>query len=264
MKRKVSAMSRVIIDMMIDGRIVRKINHAGRTYLPVEYGREFSIRITNNNSYRVCAVVSVDGLSVMNGEKANHDDPGYIVDAHSNMTVRGWRRGDEEVAAFEVSGKSESYAERVGKGGNTGVIGVVVYPEKRRVRERRRRRIGRSSRLYKSALSPREELTSGGIVLPDDACDFDGEPTARCMSFNAAMSTPQHAGTGYGDSLEDRVRRVDFDRDQNQKSVVALYYDTVDGLRQKGVPVDTVVGCPNPFPGEPDQLYCPAPSGDWR
>jgi len=249
-------MSNVTIDMRVDGRTVRKINHAGRTYLPVECGREFTIRIQNNNNYRICAVVSVDGLSVMTSEEASHDDSGYIVDRNSHMEVRGWRRGDEEVAAFEVTGKHGSYAARTGKGTtNTGVVGVVIYPEKKRKRTT-------SPPLRRYARSgEREEPTSGGIVLPDD-CRFDGG--VRCMSLNSAVPTPQRAGTGYGESIQDRTMRVDFDRDLNRKSIVALYYDTVNGLKEKGVPVDTVVGCPNPFPGEPDQLYCPPPPGDWR
>jgi hypothetical protein len=256
-------MSNVTIDMRVDGRTVRKVVHAGRTYLPVEYGKEFTIRITNNNSYRVCAVVSVDGLSVMTGEQASHDDPGYIVAGHSNMEVRGWRRGNSEVAAFEVTGKSGSYSARAGKGTkNTGVIGVVVYPEKRRVRKAtvpisaQSRSLGFDDDGYEH-----EEYTSGGIVLPDEG------PVMRSLSARATRTrgaVPQRAGTGYGESIRDEVRQVEFDRDTNRKSIVALYYDTVDGLREKGVPVDTVVGCPNPFPAEPEQLYCPPPPGDRR
>jgi len=240
-------MSKVTIDMRVEGRTVRKINHAGRTYLPVECGREFTIRITNNNRHKVCAVVSVDGLSVMTGEEASHDDSGYIVDGNSHIEVRGWRRGDEEVAAFEVTGKHGSYSARAGKGTkNTGVIGVVIYPEKRRVRTSRRRLMS-----FDADGPEREELTSGGL-----------ESFSRGLSRGGLQ--PQNAGTGYGASIQDRTRRVDFDRDLERKSVIALYYDTVDGLRDKGVPVDAVVGCPNPFPGEPDQLYCPAPPGDRR
>ncbi len=254
-------MSNVTIDMRVDGRTVRKINHAGRTYLPVECGREFTIRIQNNNNYRICAVVSVDGLSVMTGDEASHDDSGYIVDRNSHMEVRGWRRGDDEVAAFEVTGKRGSYAARAGKGTkNTGVIGVAIYPEKRRVRKR----IRNTMSFCDDGLE-REEYTSGGIVLPDSNESF---MASRCLNTNVATSKgslqPQSAGTGYGESIRDRTRRVDFDRDLTRKSIVALYYDTVDGLRDKGVPVDAVVGCPNPFPGEPEQLYCPPPPGDWR
>lgn len=274
---KGNAMRNVIIDMCVNGRSVRKINYAGRTYLPVETGREFTIRITNRNHFRVTAVVSVDGLSVMTGDEATHDDPGYVIAANSHMEVRGWRRGDSEVAAFEVTGKGGSYSAQTGKGTrNTGVIGVVLYPEKRRrpirpSRPRVDRRRPNSRRLAKGMGFAddieREELTSGGITLPDSddnvrmCCALDGGNDGLVRRLQSAE---QQAGTGYGESIQDNVMRVDFDRDHARKSIVALYYDTVDGLRDKGVPVDTVVGSPDPFPGEPDELYCPAPPGDSR
>ena len=61
-----------------------------------------------------------------------------------------------------------------------------------------------------------------------------------------------------GDLQRDRVVEVDFDEDNSRKSVITLYYDTVKGLRDKGVPVPSM-NEPNPFPAEPTRARYTCP-----
>ena len=46
--------------------------------------------------------------------------------------------------------------------------------------------------------------------------------------------------------------------DENSKEIIVLYYDSIDGLRAKGIPME-VISRPNPFPKEPHKFYCPEP-----
>ena len=62
----------------------------------------------------------------------------------------------------------------------------------------------------------------------------------------------EQLGTEYGESRYSRVREVVFKRRNRKKpdALITLYYDSYDGLRARGVPVD---------PPEPVYPYTPAP-----
>ena len=241
------------VSMLVGGMPVRKVSHNGKTYLPVEAGTEFVIRVENHTRERVAAVVSVDGLSVLDGEQASHESPGYVVDPGSYVDIEGWRRSEQEVAAFEVKGPSEAgYSEQMGHGRkNVGVIGCVIIPERRRpVRPRGTIAKGgpRGQSLGLDADYEREELTSGGIVLSDAHREKTGDSMrSRRVQLNAMNAAPtrQDASAGYGRKVDSHSYQVQFDRDLKRKQVISLYYDTVDALVAKGVPVE--VG-PDPFP----------------
>lgn len=202
-----------VVEMLIDGLPVRKISYCGKTYLPVEMGKTFELKITNNSPKKISAVVSVDGLSVLSGSSARSDGPGYIIDAWNNVTIDGWRKSLSKVASFIIGHSNQSYASKMGKPSNVGGIGVAIYAEKKR-----------------------------------------RWPVVPIKLDEQAVITEKIHGCLKSDSL---VEETVFTKDLSSKVVVVLHYNTVEKLREQGVPVDT--NSINPFPGEPQRFFCPSP-----
>ena len=201
---------RVGLEVLVDGRPLRTVSHRCKTYLPVpRLGAEYEIRVWNQGARRVTAIVSVDGLSVINGRPASEDHPGYIVAPRGDILIKGWRRDRDTVAAFSFEEREKSYASRVGHPENIGVIGLVAIED-----------MGR-----------RPEL-----VLEKK----DSAPSAT-----GTREAPGGTGTGYGRDVDSPVYYETFVR-SNNKRTVTFYYDTVDALRKAGVPVDEPF--PVPFP----------------
>jgi hypothetical protein len=93
----------------------------------------YEIRLTNNCSRQRLAVISVDGINVIDGETAGYDGPGYVLRAWETLNLKGWRRDDNKVAKFTFQPQDKSYSNRTGRGTkNTGIIGVAVFEEKAR------------------------------------------------------------------------------------------------------------------------------------
>ena len=114
-----------------DGRILDTYSHRGRSYVLGMAGGRYSIRLKNPTARRVEAVISVDGLDVIDGETADFAGKrGYVVPAYGELLVDGFRTSTTQVAAFRFSSVADSYAERKGKGRNVGVIGVAIFDEK--------------------------------------------------------------------------------------------------------------------------------------
>ena len=114
-----------------DGRVLDTYASGGRSYVLGASGGRYSIRLKNPTARRVEAVISVDGLDVIDGEGADFTGKrGYVVPAYGELTVDGFRTSTTAVAAFRFSAVADSYADRKGKGRNVGVIGVAIFDEK--------------------------------------------------------------------------------------------------------------------------------------
>lgn len=101
----------------------------GDLYAVGEAGARYTIGVENNSAYRYEVVASVDGLDVVDGSEADFTKRGYVLDPYTSFVIEGWRTGDDTVAAFRFSDMDDSYAGRVGKGRNIGVIGVAFFHE---------------------------------------------------------------------------------------------------------------------------------------
>jgi hypothetical protein len=202
---------RISMEVLVDGQPARTIQHDGKTYLPVaRLGTEYQIRVWNYGPRRIAAIVSVDGLSVINGKPASESQPGYLVEPNSSILIKGWRRNLDTVAAFSFEEREKSYATQVGRPENLGVIGLIAVEEE----------------------TPRPRLAIEEKAAP-----------AGLRSHADVGGT----GTGYGRDIDSHVVHVPFVRSAN-KRFVTLYYDTEEALRRAGVLVDRPT--PVPFPGD--------------
>jgi len=113
------------------GRPYETVSAAGRIYVAGAEGRRYRLRLHNRTGQRLEVVASVDGLDVMDGGRAGLEKRGYLVDPHSTLTIEGFRRNLEEVAAFRFGAVADSYAARTGDDRNVGVIGFAFFDERR-------------------------------------------------------------------------------------------------------------------------------------
>ena len=262
-------------EILVNGHAVREYSHKERTYIEGRKGQNYVIKIRNNGSRRILAIPTVDGLSVLDGKTADYSSPGYIVDGYSSLTVKGWRRSDDEVAEFFFSTNDDSYSASMGKGGNQGVIGVAVFREKEKdpivkytIIDHHHCNIygcphcwpihwyhtssGTSSgsvNLTATNTSNTFQMKSEEAALSKQMKDFDGAA--------AASQVKQDLGTGWGDTLRDRVQRVEFEKEKVPDAVFEIYYNTREQLQALGVDFDTQIKyiTPSAFPGG----YCEPP-----
>jgi hypothetical protein len=205
---------RVNLDVLVDGQPVRLVSHEGRLYLPVpRLGVEYALRVTNHGPRRITAVLSVDGLSVLNSKPASVHQPGYIVDPTRSIVIQGWRRDRDTVKAFTFEPRHRSYAWQLGHRGNVGVIGLVAIEEWGRL--------------------PRE-------FLEDRPGGFAGSLKARSAEVGGT-------GTGAGRDIDSPVILVPFVRSSHRRAIT-IYYDTPEALRRAGIPIDPPR--PVPFPAD--------------
>ncbi len=123
--------SNLTVEVLVKGRPVREFyHHDGNVYIEGRKNSEFELKIRNNTFNRVLVIPSVDGLSVMDGKKAETNSAGYIIKALSAVTIPGWKLDNSEVAKFFFQGKKgEGYAAQMEESGNEGVLGFMFFEE---------------------------------------------------------------------------------------------------------------------------------------
>jgi hypothetical protein len=215
-----------------------------RFYVEARPRGHYDLQIVNRTGERVGVELTVDGLNVISGER---DQPGpdrmYILGPWESTTVRGWRSSLDEVRRFTFVDEKVSYAARSGKANSKmGWIEMEVYRE--RTRERRQTRRG-----WWPWRTPREEAPEAEAKRrdTDDRGARAGSPAEKSEGADAQArpeSAPRSAapapaqsypGTGWGESLEDRVRLVDFDAETTPAERLVLRYEYRAALRALGV-----------------------------
>ena len=218
--------------------------HDGRAYVVGRPGSEYWIGVRNRRTEDVLAVVSVDGVNVMNGQTASPDQSGYIVSPWNRVDITGWRKSMNDIATFYFTSLGDSYAARTDRPRNVGVIGVALFQRKRSYEPRYEEPAAGAFDNWS-----KREQSEAQRPAPADS--------ARAKSYGSAPSAP--LGTGHGRREESRITWVDFDRTDAPMETITIYYDSYRNLVARGI-VQPAYGrrTPDPFP---NAAFAPDP---WR
>lgn len=104
---------------------------SGRRILVGRHNQRYMLRIVNRSARRFEIVASVDGLDVIDGRPASVRKRGYLLLPYAVLEIKGFRRSTKYVASFRFNTVRRSYASRIGRGRNIGVIGVALFSEAR-------------------------------------------------------------------------------------------------------------------------------------
>ena len=231
----------------INGRTVDEYPHTDNNiYIEGRPGSEYTIEIKNNSHEEICAIPSVDGLSIFDGKEAGLNSKGYIIDRFGKIVIPGWTLNNNQVAKFEFGDTKSSYTNQMGNGtSNTGVIGVMIFRKK--------------PEPVLMASSMRGMLCGSGGSGP---ATMDWHSHTDDASSDAAAA--QSLGTGFGGTQAFNVREVSFEKrdPQNPDALLALFYDSVRGLERRGIRVG-VKHNPSPFPTYVSQTTGCTPPPGW-
>jgi hypothetical protein len=243
------------------------------------------------------AVTSVDGVNVISGETAAVNQSGYVFYAWQAYDIAGWRKSNQEIAAFTFTSIPKSYAARTGRPQNVGVIGVALFRE-RYVPPPPPAPVGNvgpgvppaaassAARDQQEDMELEERQVTGSRALPPSAPSGSAGPGGGAARGGAPgggsgraggaasgaaagigqaeqsqSSASPSLGTGHGRREASAVVNVAFERAQaTPDEVIRIRYDSHDNLVAMGVIPPAPQPRPlDPFPNTPDRRYVPDP-----
>ena len=276
-------------EILVNGKPIQEYlhrlspNEVFKTFVEGKKGTTFSLRIRNNSGERILAIPAIDGLSVMNGETASYNSSGYVIKPHSSLTIDGWRTSDAEVAQFYFSKAGQSYAAKIDNDGNVGVIGLVIFKEKKNEMDELLKKLKDMDDKINRQPAPwiiekhihHEHChcwkcnpvkwewysVSGGTDhmcqasnLTANAFSAQAEPTRSSMQVKTMK---QELGTGWGEYKKSEVVTVEFEKEKTPEAVFEMYYNTREQLEKIGIDFNSkpVYVAPQAFPNQ----YCKPP-----
>jgi hypothetical protein len=152
--------------VLVNGKPVTEVVHNGQTYIEGRKKTTYELYFRNNSHMQVLVVPSVDGMSVIDGESAGKQSPGYVVDPWSEVTIPGWTVNGQEAAEFVFHAQGaywsdeQTYAEEIeADSSNQGALGFMVF-------HRKVRKSYSSTRLKSRSHKPMFDMNGNGTGNP--------------------------------------------------------------------------------------------------
>lgn len=262
------------LQVLVDGQPATALEHAGEHYVLGRLGARYTLRIVNHSERRIEAVVSVDGLDVIDGKRADYAKKrGYLVPAWGSIEIDGWRLSAEQAAAFRFSAVADSYAGRTGSARHVGVIGAAIFPERYVPPP-----VQLPIRPYARGMGA-DDVRESAPSARADAMNELGAESSGATAGRARSAAPQKQqrpglGTEFGEAVSSHVTEVQFVRARSHtpERLLGLRYNDREGLIAMGVELEPRCDAAcrelelrrsaSPFPVA-DRRYAAPPSG-WR
>lgn len=208
------------------GQALQVYRKSGRSHVAGEPHARYAIRLVNRSAGRRLVVVAVDGINVISGATAGWHQSGYVLDPWQSFDITGWRKSEQEVAAFEFAALRDSYASQTGRPDNVGVIGIAVFAE-------------RSAPKVSLAppASPRQQAPAAESAAKSLA-DQHGDRAQSGAAPDSAIGErrAERLGTAHGEREWSVVRTTRFERlSRSPQQVVEIAYDSFANLVAAGI-----------------------------
>jgi hypothetical protein len=216
----------------------------GKAYVEAVEGEEYALRLSNPLPVRVAVALSVDGLNTIDARRTTARDASkWVIPPYGSITVSGWQMSSTRARRFYFTNERDSYANRIGRPSDMGVITAVFFRERRnrsdiyhpprphesqpRSEDRAESKRRTQSDAPAAAASTARGSTSGHVIVPD--------------------ADEEYAATGIGRSVSNDVWSVQLDLESSPAAEVTLRYEFRDALVRLGI-------LPRNYRPQPDPL----------
>ena len=118
------------LEVVTDGGPLDVIYGRGRRYVEAREGAEYELVVRNPLPVRVAVALSVDGLNTVDARHTSAWDAAkWVIEPYGTMRVSGWQMSSTRARRFYFTTERDSYAARLGRASDLGVITAVFFRE---------------------------------------------------------------------------------------------------------------------------------------
>ena len=224
------------VEILVGGVPLEKYPGRGRLYVEAQRGEEYSVRVRNPLPVRVAVALSVDGLNSIDARRTSARDASkWVIQPYGTITVGGWQVSSDRARRFYFTTEEDSYANKLGRPEDTGVISAVFFRERANYSEvtpRSRPHPLESSRA--EGERQKDESRKGRAGQESPPAQAGSAP--RAQSHDAAPAPAEdYAATGMGRSVGHDVRWVNLDLENSPSAAVTIRYEYRPALVRLGI-----------------------------
>jgi hypothetical protein len=247
------------VEVVVAGRTLDVFHARGRRYVEALEGEEYVLRVRNPLPVRVAVALSVDGLNTIDARRTSswHASK-WVIEPYQTIHVSGWQMSSSRARRFYFTTERESYAARLGRASDLGVITAVFY------REQTGGVVTPAPRDDDSRVEPLRRSRSGETQRSERGVEYGAGRSAGTMKAPAPRPDDEHAATGIGRSVAHDVTWIDMRLEQRPAAEVSIRYEYRDALVRLGVlprprPYDDPLRRRERSRGFEDSRYSPEP-----
>jgi hypothetical protein len=249
------------VEVLVNGYPLDALYGRGRRYVEAVAGEEYELRVRNPLPVRVAVALSVDGLNTIDARHtASWDASKWVIEPYGTIRVGGWQMSSARARRFYFTTERDSYAARLGRKSDLGVITAVFYREREyhtgpvpvTPRPRRDGEWEESRNESRKSAPPAQGESAGR----SSAQDRSAAPMRR--------GDDDYAATGIGRSVEHHVNWINMELVRQPAAELSIRYEYRDALFKLGVlprprPDDNALRRRERSRGFEDGRYSPEP-----
>ncbi len=231
------------VEVLVAGRPLEVFHARGRRYVEALEGEEYVLRVRNPLPVRVAVALSVDGLNTIDARRTSswHASK-WVIGPHQTIHVSGWQMSSNRARRFYFTTERDSYAARLGRAMDLGVITAVFYREQPSGGV-----VTPAPREEDSRVEPLSRPRGGESKQSGRGIDWGAARPSRPSPAPPPRPDDEHAATGIGRSVQHDVTWVDMRLEQRPAAEFSVRYEYRDALLRLGV-------LPRPVPYNDDRL----------
>ena len=224
------------VEVLVGGYPLEKYPARGRLYVEALRGAEYTLRVRNPLPVRVAVALSVDGLNTIDARRSTAWDASkWVIQPYGTITISGWQVSRARARSFYFTDERDSYAGKLGRPEDLGLISAVFFRERAGHAEITPR--PRPHPLGTPRAEDRQsEKRSAGEAAPQSAPPARSEGRAQSGVLRGVEPADEdYAATGMGRSVGHDVRFVDLALERSPSAEVSIRYEYRPALVRLGI-----------------------------
>jgi len=220
------------VEVVVEGDTLDALYGRGRRYVEAREGSEYELVVRNPLPVRVAVALSVDGLNTIDARRTSSwESSKWVIEPYGTARIKGWQTSSSNARRFYFTTERDSYAAKLGRASDLGVITAVFY------RESTPRRVVKPPRPYYEEdgveRRGRSEAPAEGQSRENDSAK-SGESAGA-----AAQARPRaddgYAATGIGRSTRYDVDWIHMNLERTPAAEITIRYEYRDALIRLGL-----------------------------
>lgn len=222
------------VEVLAEGYPLEAIYGRGRRYVEAREGAEYELVVRNPLPVRVAVALSVDGLNTIDARRTSAwDSSKWVIEPYGVVRIKGWQTSSTNARRFYFTTERDSYAAKLGRASDLGVITAVFYRESvaRRVPPPKPPRPyyeeDGAGRRGRSEAPAEKESRANESAKSDDS--------AGAVTQSRPRTDDGYAATGMGRSTRYDVDWIQMSLERTPAAEITIRYEYRDALIRLGL-----------------------------
>ena len=218
------------VEVLVGGSPLEALYGRGRRYVEAQEGAEYDLLLRNPLPVRVAVALSVDGLNTIDARRTSAWEASkWVIEPYGTVRISGWQMSSSRARRFYFTTERDSYAARLGRTSDLGVITAVFYREA-------------TPRPYPAVPPPYDPIRPRGRSeqqtereAPERAEDKASRSGSGAVAATPRRDDDAYAATGIGRSVEYDVEWIHMSLERSPAAELTIRYEYRDALMRLGV-----------------------------